>query len=163
MCDNRPIPLRQSFNSSQQSPIAVFADNHGLGRWGRIPRDRVTAHPESKPFPPTSRPDPVQRLITDDPQQPGPEPRSGSEPAKRPVRLDQSLLGHVLRLTVVPYHQISDPKRHPLVGKHQLLEGIHITVLRPGNQLLFIQWTALWASPRIVEGFLLMGFEVMPL
>ena len=105
-----------------------------MGRVGRAQR----AKPQLECGAPAGGTAPVERLVRDDAQQPGPEGRAGAERAQRGVRLEQRLLYGILGLGGVARDQPGGAEGERLLAARELLVGGQVAAPRRVKQLALV-------------------------
>src|SRR5437868_5498923 len=88
--DDQAILVAECVDHGQEAAPLVRGHGHRLGGCGRHPRAGALDQPELELLAASSRADPVPRLIGDDLEQPGAQPGTFAEAAKRAVGLDEA-------------------------------------------------------------------------
>jgi hypothetical protein len=135
--------MAESVDGGKQLVPPLLGEEQHLGRWGRIARGCIPEGAHRQVRAARRAPPAVSRRIAHDPQQPRPKLSAGAEPAERPMRTQEALLGGIAGLIGVADHQVRGAISHLLVAAHELLEGRRIAASGCLDPFVLEQWTAL--------------------
>jgi hypothetical protein len=122
--------------------MLLVGEQNALGGRSRVPRGLVGRGTQREGCAASGGTAAVASLVGGDPKQPRPKGRASAEAPERPIRLDERLLGGLLRVARIARDDVCGAKRDALMCTHELLIGAFVPAASPLDELTVFRWPA---------------------